>query len=35
MLGELNKQQIEQILKSEVTGRIGIYADKKIYVVLV
>lgn len=33
MLGELNKAQIEQLLKSEVIGRIGIYADKKIYVV--
>ncbi|MGZ4056799.1 MAG: pyridoxamine 5'-phosphate oxidase family protein [Bacteroidia bacterium] len=33
MLGELNKQQIEQLLKSKVIGRIGIYADKRIYVV--
>ena len=33
MLGELNKQQIEQILNSEVIGRTGIYADNKIYVV--
>ncbi len=33
MLGELNKEQVEQVLKTEVIGRIGIYADKKIYVV--
>ncbi len=33
MLGELNKSQIEQVLKSQVIGRIGIHADGKTYVV--
>lgn len=33
MLGELNQEQIEHILQAQVIGRIGIYADNKIYVV--
>lgn len=33
MLGVLNDEQIEQILLRKVVGRIGCYADKKIYVV--
>lgn len=33
MLGELNKDQIELFLKSETIGRIGCYADNKIYIV--
>lgn len=33
MLGELNNEQVESLLKSEVIGRIGCYADNKIYVV--
>ncbi|MGZ3920846.1 MAG: pyridoxamine 5'-phosphate oxidase family protein [Bacteroidia bacterium] len=33
MLGELNNDQIESLLRSEAIGRIGCYADNKIYVV--
>lgn len=33
MLGELNTEQIELLLKSQVIGRIGCYADNKVYVV--
>jgi uncharacterized protein len=33
MLGELNKDQIEQVLWSEVIGRIGCHADGRTYVV--
>lgn len=33
MLGELNKGQIEQVLLSELIGRIGCYADGQTYVV--
>ena len=33
MLGELNTEQIELLLKSEVIGRIGCCADNKVYVV--
>jgi len=33
MLGELNKEQIELMLNTEVIGRIGCYADHKIYIV--
>ena len=33
MLGELNQQQIELLLNSETIGRIGCYADNKVYLV--
>ncbi len=33
MLGELNPEQIESVLAASVVGRIGCYADGKIYVV--
>ena len=33
MLGTLNSEQIEQILRSEVIGRIGCHANGKTYVV--
>lgn len=33
MLGELTSEQSTQVLRSEVVGRIGCYADGKIYVV--
>ncbi len=33
MLGELNEEQIEQVLTTNVIGRIGCYADEKIYTV--
>ena len=33
MLGELNEEQMVHVLSSNVIGRIGCYADEKIYVV--
>jgi uncharacterized protein len=33
MLGELNEEQIEHVLTTNLIGRIGCYADEKIYVV--
>jgi len=33
MLGELNEEQIEHVLTTNVIGRIGCFADEKIYVV--
>lgn len=33
MLGELYKSQIDHVLQSQVVGRIGCYADDKLYVV--
>ena len=33
MLGELNEEQIERVLATNVIGRIGCYADEKVYVV--
>ena len=33
MLGELSAQEIEELLHSEVTGRIGCHADGRTYVV--
>jgi uncharacterized protein len=33
MLGELNEEQIVQVLRKNVIGRIGCYADAKIYIV--
>lgn len=33
MLGELNDNQIDHVLYREVIGRVGCYADHKIYVV--
>lgn len=33
MLGELNDNQIDHVLHREVIGRVGCYADHKIYVV--
>jgi nitroimidazol reductase NimA-like FMN-containing flavoprotein (pyridoxamine 5'-phosphate oxidase superfamily) len=33
MLGELNQEQINHVLYSQVIGRIGCYADGKVYVV--
>jgi uncharacterized protein len=33
MVGELDKNQIEDFLKSELIGRIGCYGDGKVYVV--
>jgi nitroimidazol reductase NimA-like FMN-containing flavoprotein (pyridoxamine 5'-phosphate oxidase superfamily) len=33
MLGELNEEQVEHVLTTNVIGRIGCYADEKIYVV--
>jgi uncharacterized protein len=33
MLGELNPQEIEELLGSEITGRIGCHADGRTYIV--
>lgn len=33
MLGDLSKEQIEDLLHKEIIGRIGCYADNKVYVV--
>lgn len=33
MLGSLSKEQIEYILYSQLTGRIGCYAEGKVYIV--
>ncbi len=33
MLGALTKEQSEQVLRSEVIGRLGCYAEGKVYVV--
>jgi nitroimidazol reductase NimA-like FMN-containing flavoprotein (pyridoxamine 5'-phosphate oxidase superfamily) len=33
MLGELNPQQIDQLLRAEVIGRLGCHADGRTYVV--
>jgi len=33
MLGELSSQEIEELLRTEVTGRIGCHADGRTYVV--
>lgn len=33
MLGELTNEEVEEMLTSNVIGRIGCYADKKIFVV--
>jgi nitroimidazol reductase NimA-like FMN-containing flavoprotein (pyridoxamine 5'-phosphate oxidase superfamily) len=33
MLGELSPQEIEEVLRSEITGRIGCHADGRTYVV--
>ncbi|HKI40814.1 MAG TPA: pyridoxamine 5'-phosphate oxidase family protein [Mycobacterium sp.] len=33
MLGELNRRQIEQVLRAEVIGRIGCVSDGRVYVV--
>jgi hypothetical protein len=33
MLGVLNEEQIVQVLTKNVIGRIGCYADEKIYIV--
>lgn len=33
MLGELNSDQIERVLRAEVTGRIGCHAEGRTYVV--
>lgn len=33
MLGTLSEAQIERVLQSQIVGRIGCYADKKMYVV--
>ena len=33
MLGELNEEQIVHVLTTNVIGRIGCYADEKIYIV--
>ena len=33
MLGELNEQQIDQVLNSQAVGRIGCYAEGTVYVV--
>ncbi len=33
MLGELNQEQIEQVLRSEVIGRLGCHASGRTYVV--
>jgi len=33
MLGELNEEQIVQVLRKNVIGRVGCYADEKIYMV--
>lgn len=33
MIGFMNKTQIDNLLKSEVVGRIGCYAEGKIYIV--
>jgi nitroimidazol reductase NimA-like FMN-containing flavoprotein (pyridoxamine 5'-phosphate oxidase superfamily) len=33
MLGELNQKEIEQVLSENVIGRIGCYADGRVYVV--
>jgi nitroimidazol reductase NimA-like FMN-containing flavoprotein (pyridoxamine 5'-phosphate oxidase superfamily) len=33
MLGELTAEQMEQLLRSEMIGRVGCYADGKVYIV--
>jgi uncharacterized protein len=33
MLGELNNEQIDELLRSEVIGRLGCHADDKTYIV--
>ena len=33
MLGELSPEEIEEVLRSEITGRIGCHADGRTYVV--
>ena len=33
MLGELNQEQIDYVLRSQVIGRLGCYADGKVYIV--
>lgn len=33
MIGELSPQQVERVLHAEVTGRIGCYAEGRVYVV--
>jgi nitroimidazol reductase NimA-like FMN-containing flavoprotein (pyridoxamine 5'-phosphate oxidase superfamily) len=33
MLGELSAQEVEELLRSEITGRIGCHADGRTYVV--
>ncbi|MEI6853758.1 MAG: pyridoxamine 5'-phosphate oxidase family protein, partial [Bacteroidota bacterium] len=33
MLGELNEEQMDQVLTNNLVGRIGCYADEKMYVV--
>ncbi|MBC8110630.1 MAG: pyridoxamine 5'-phosphate oxidase family protein [Verrucomicrobia bacterium] len=33
MIGELNEEEIEQMLHSQVVGRIGCYAEGRVYVV--
>lgn len=33
MLGQLNPEQIDYVLRSQMIGRIGCYADEKVYVV--
>jgi hypothetical protein len=33
MLGKLNEEQIDYLLRSQVIGRLGCYADGKVYVV--
>lgn len=33
MLGELNNEQIQHVLNSQVVGRLGCYADGEVYVV--
>ncbi|MDQ5858161.1 MAG: pyridoxamine 5'-phosphate oxidase family protein, partial [Acidobacteriota bacterium] len=33
MLGQLSPEEIEQLLSSEITGRIGCHADGRTYVV--
>ena len=33
MIGELNEEQIEQMLRGETVGRIGCHSSEQIYVV--
>jgi nitroimidazol reductase NimA-like FMN-containing flavoprotein (pyridoxamine 5'-phosphate oxidase superfamily) len=33
MLGKLNEEQMDYLLSSQVTGRLGCYADGRVYVV--